>query len=174
MALELFINYRDYIISAGRICLEIANVITSVLTVQTLIWINALEANLDDENNDVLRFLGVKNKYKDLLWSVKVMLIIHSIITFLKLVTTCCILIRMCWNINRKKIYETLAKYKYRHHMILPTTQETNLSNLPSSQDQSILQDAHISQAPIVHAAEDRRNTRNRNVKSLKEIDCMI
>ena len=174
MLLQLFLKYSDYIIAAGRIAFEIVNLLNFGFTVQTLIWINALEANLDDENIDILMFLGLQNEYKYLLWGLKVLLIIHSIITWLKFVTTCCILVKMCWNKNRNNIYKRMAKYKYRNHLILPTTQQTNspifarsqdssgpseprnLSNPPTSQDQHILHDTPVVHAVIVH--EDRTN----------------
>ena len=189
MLLQLFLKYSDYIIAAGRIAFEIVNLLNFGFTVQTLIWINALEANLDDENIDILMFLGLQNEYKYLLWGLKVLLIIHSIITWLKFVTTCCILVKMCWNKNRNNIYKRMAKYKYRNHLILPTTQETNspifarsqdssgpselrnLSNPPTSKDQAILHNRPIVHAAIVH---ENRTNRSQNMKSLKEIDSMI
>ena len=183
---NLLLKYSDYIIAAGRIVLEIVNLINFGFTVQTLIWINGLEANLDDENIDILKFLGLQNEYKDLLCGLKVLLIIHSIITWLKFLTTCCILCKMCWKNNRTNIYQRLAKYKYRNHMILPTTQESNSQifarsqdssgpseprNLSNPQDQAILHDSPIIHTAIVH--EDRTNI-IQNRKSLKEIDSMI
>ena len=127
MLLHLLLEYMDYIIAAGRIALEITNLINVGLTVETLIWISSLQANLAEENINILKFLGLENDYEALLRGIKLMLIINSIITVLKLASSCCILCQMFWRKNRNNIYEKLAKFKYSNHLILPTTQDSTI-----------------------------------------------